>query len=347
MSVAARLAIVMGTAAALSAQALRWERLPDLPQALAGQFVGVHDGALIVAGGSYWTAPPWRNGVKVFSDAVYTLRAGDAHWKQAGRLPEPVAYGAAISTRSGLICAGGQQGGEFTAHVWLLAIENGAVVTRRLPSLPYALAMHSGAQLHGQIYLAGGQRSPDSSMAQRCFLTADLAGLAAGRAQWQELPPWPGRPRFLAQMAALSDRLHLAGGSDLIVQGGLPERVFLDDAYEYQPQSGWRALPNLPRPLQAAPAIGLDGLVLIFGGNDGQYPASLREKHPGFRPEILTFSPGSRVWCSAGRVPVALVTTGAVQWNQGIVIAGGEDRPGSRSAAVYHGKWMTAQGRRR
>lgn len=58
MSCATRLAIVMGTAAALSAQTLQWERLPDLPQALAGQFVGVHDGTLIVAGGSYWTGPP-------------------------------------------------------------------------------------------------------------------------------------------------------------------------------------------------------------------------------------------------------------------------------------------------
>ena len=33
---------------------LGWRRLPDLPLALAGQFAGVHNGALIVAGGSHF-----------------------------------------------------------------------------------------------------------------------------------------------------------------------------------------------------------------------------------------------------------------------------------------------------
>ncbi|MGH9630617.1 MAG: hypothetical protein ACRD7E_20080, partial [Bryobacteraceae bacterium] len=61
----------------------RWERLPDLPSAISGQFAGVSGGclsrnsrttdscALIVAGGSYFPVPLLEGGRKVWVDTVF------------------------------------------------------------------------------------------------------------------------------------------------------------------------------------------------------------------------------------------------------------------------------------
>ena len=88
---------------------LSWRDLPELPQAVGGQFVGVVDDYLVVAGGSYFNTPPWSGGKKIWVDTVYTLGRGDKQWRLAGHLPTPLGYGiAAISTADGMLCIGGQ-----------------------------------------------------------------------------------------------------------------------------------------------------------------------------------------------------------------------------------------------
>ncbi len=103
---------------------LQWSELPALPDELgvAGPFAGVHNDALIVAGGANFPKPVWEND-KVWHDAIYVLtRSGEDYvWKDGGKLPRPLAYGAAVSTADGVVCIGGNDADEtfsdvFSAH---------------------------------------------------------------------------------------------------------------------------------------------------------------------------------------------------------------------------------------
>jgi hypothetical protein len=98
-----------------------WTELPPLPPApgraaqpgVAGPFVGVHAGALLVAGGANFPdAPPWEGGIKTYWDSLFVLvksASGAPAWVRDERLRllRPLAYGAAVDTPAGLLCIGG------------------------------------------------------------------------------------------------------------------------------------------------------------------------------------------------------------------------------------------------
>jgi N-acetylneuraminic acid mutarotase len=314
-----------------------WRELPGLPRALGGQFVGTAGESLVVAGGSYWTGAPWDRGEKVWVDTIYTLGKYDSAWTMRARLSEPLAYGAAVSTGEGLLLLGGQTHRAFSNSVYLF---DGRAV-RKLGELPEPLAMHGAAVAGGVVYLAGGQPTFTPTAALNQVLAASLKDVLEGKAVWKKLPPWPGRPRFFAQVAAVGDSLYVAGGSDLIPDtGGAPVRLFLFDAFRYSPASGWKKLMPLPRTAQAGLAISMGGRLLVMGGSDGTLPEELRERHPGFRREVYAYDTGKDDWDRVGEMPVSLVTTGVAQWGDEFVIAGGEDRPGHRSSRVVAGRFQ-------
>ena len=91
---------------------LRWEALPPLPEDLgvAGPLAGIHHDALIVAGGANFPRPVWQS-EKVWRDSLYVLEldSPEPAWIQAGNLPRPLAYGAAVSTPDGIVCMGGNE----------------------------------------------------------------------------------------------------------------------------------------------------------------------------------------------------------------------------------------------
>jgi len=305
--------VVLITALCLGATG--WHRLAVLPDqwGVAGAFAGVSDGALIVAGGANFpNGFPWEGGKKVWHDDIFVLTASDGSWQRVGKLPRPLAYGVSINTDRGLICIGGNDATQQYADVFLL---NHRGETTRLPDLPLSLANAAGAQLDGIIYVAGGETAEGT---RKIFLAFD------GK-QWRQLPPWPGCGRMLAQAAAVKDAFYLVGGVELIAG----KRRYLRDAYRYHPTTGWERLPDLPRPLAAAPAIGGERL-LIFGGDDGSKVGA--QPHPGFCTEILSYENG---WKTVGQLPAPRVTTTAVRWNGQIVIPSGEARPGVRSPEVW------------
>ena len=60
---------------------MEWDQLPALPNAVgvAGPFVGMHQDALIVAGGANFQPPVWESG-KVWHDRIHVLtRTEDGH----------------------------------------------------------------------------------------------------------------------------------------------------------------------------------------------------------------------------------------------------------------------------
>lgn len=335
---------------------LTWTQLPLLPDQIgfAGSFVGVSNGALLVAGGANFgpEGTPWNGAEKIWYDHIFALEKPDGKWKVAGRLPHPLGYGVSISWEDGFICIGGNNASRHDTDAFILRYVADTIAIEHLPPLPSSNANACGALVGNTVYIAGGQKSADSKTAE-VFWALDLSATSR---KWQALPLWPGPSRMLAVAGAQKDSFYLFGGTELVAdQQGNLQRKFLTDAYKYQPEQGWTKLANLPEPIVAAPSPAFTDKgsnLLIFGGDNGRYFKEndhLRANHPGFSDKIWAYDCLHNSWSQAGEITTnkksdavenpnastwAPVTTPLTVWNGSIVLAGGEVRPGTRTPRV-------------
>ncbi|MCC6262607.1 MAG: hypothetical protein IT169_03445 [Bryobacterales bacterium] len=331
----------LGCAAALALPSItvgrerRWARLPDLPAGLAGQFVGVHDGALIVAGGSYFSVPSWSGGQREWSAKAFLLSQPNGEWRDVS-LPVSLAHGSAVSHRRRVLLIGGTDPGGYQRKCWWLRSIGREARLDAAPDLPTPLAYCGGALVGDTAYVFGGQTSPTATHAERALYSLDLARPSAN---WRVEREFPGTGRIYAAVASAGGRLFVAGGASLSAgPDGKPQRTYLRDAWSYHPGEGWRALPDLPGLTCAAPSIGVGDRFAILGGSDGSLDArvmELKDRHPGFPRAIRVYEPARNAWQSHGEVPFSLVATMAAAWRGRVVIPGGEDRPSHRSRAVW------------
>jgi N-acetylneuraminic acid mutarotase len=275
---------------------LEWSEMPRLPASagdgFSGSYVGAHNGALLVCGGTRFPgAPPWEGGEREWSDAIYLLWRGyteedQPEWRVLEEsMPKPMAFGAAVETQDGLVCIGGNVAGVPTRAVlclsWNPILEK--LEIRSLPPLPYPLAMASAARLGDTIYVAGGQQETPAGKPLDVFLSLDLSLLndSGGGATWVSLPSWPGRPRLMATLVAVpgdegaDERgVYLFGGKDVAEDG---TTTILGDAHRFDPSLGeWERLPDMMidgmgrKALVGAPGVAIgDGRILLLGGDDG------------------------------------------------------------------------------
>lgn len=325
---------------------LQWESLPPLPNELgvAGPFVGVHNDALIVAGGANFPAPVWEN-EKVWHDRIHVLvRQGDGYaWKDGGKLPRSIAYGAAVSTPDGVVCMGGGDKTEVYDDVFLLSWDPVAERITRTDYRPLPQpCVHGQAVVIGNvIYLAGGQRANKLDSAMTNFWSFDLEEKDnAAEIAWKELAPWPGPSRALNvtvhQHNGYNDCIYVMSGRRL--EGD--DVQFLKDVWEFTPVTGtWRARSDAPRCFMAGEGIGIgQSHILILGGADGSLfhkGDELKDDHPGFPKEALAYHTITDTWTSGGPIPCNHVTTIAVKWNDRIVLSSGEVRPRVRSPSIW------------
>jgi N-acetylneuraminic acid mutarotase len=326
------------TASARGGEFPTWSKLPSLPdrEGFAGAFAGTHGGALIVAGGANFPdKKPWEGGTKVWYDTVFVLDNLNGQWRTGGKLPRPLGYGAAVTTKDGMACIGGSDAKHHYADTFLLRYSEGKVAAQKLPSLPRSCANFSGAFLANTIYVAGGTERPDATEALKTFWSLDVSRPDAG---WRELDPWPGPERMLATVGVRDGSLFLFSGAALKAgPDGKPRREWLRDAYRFTPGKGWKRIADLPRAAVAAPAPSpvVNGKLLVLGGDDGTQVNTALTEHKGFPRDVLAYDPGDDKWERFGELPFALVTTMAVVWDDRLVIPGGEARPGVRSPEVW------------
>ena len=326
-------------------QFLQWDPLPALPNELgvAGPFAGVHNDALIIAGGANFPEPVWEND-KVWHDEIHVLvhPASGYMWKSGGKLPRPIAYGAAVSTPDGVVCMGGSDKGKVYSDVFLLSWDPEAHRVTRIdyPALPRPCAYGQAVVIGKIIYLAGGQSDTGLDSAMASFWTLDLSQKGSEEFAWKELPPWPGPSR------AFNATVHQHNGYDdcVYVMSGRRQEgddvQFLKDVWEYAPVTGtWRARTDAPRCFMAGQGIGVgQSHILILGGADGSLfhkADELKDEHPGFPKDALVYHTITDTWTSGGPIPANHVTTLAVKWNDRIVLPSGEVRPRVRSPAVW------------
>lgn len=351
-------------------EVLRWMELPPLPDELgvAGPFVGVHNDALIVAGGANFARPYWES-EKVWVNDVWVLtRAEDGSWKWITglKLDREIGYGASVSSSRGVVCMGGNNAREMFRRCFLLQWdpENRRLVQKPLPDLPQPCGHGAAAILGEVVYLAGGQTGEGLETAMTNFWRLDLSR-PEDMWQWEILPPWPGPARAfnltIAQhngfdpcIYVISGRCQRAGATG--VQGVEP----LLDIYEFNPtrferqergrrtgadgvdagpSAAWRRRMDVPVSVMAGTGIAVgQSHVFVLSGADGSLMAdadALKLDHPGFPKRILAYHTITDTWIDAGPSPANQVTTQATWFDGQIVLASGEIKPRVRTTAVW------------
>lgn len=333
------LAVLVLFFAPLATAGLEWSELPPLPDShgFAGTLAGTSEGALIVAGGANFPdGPPWAGGVKAWHDRIFVLESPDGTWREAGRLPGPLAYGVAFSTPAGLVCVGGNDAEIHHAEVLRLRWNGSEIETESLPPLPVPLANMAGAMVGDTIHLIGGSVAPDATTASNRHFSFDGD-------RWRELEPLPAAGRIFPVAASRDGDFFVFSGASLAPDAdGKPARTYLRDAWKFDASQAWTRLTDLPRAAVAAPSpaptTGASHLMII-GGDDGTLATfEPKSAHPGFSREILAYDTVTHTWTAGPALPEnfsAPVTTAVVDWRGRFVIPTGEIRPAVRSPQVF------------
>lgn len=347
------IACALGSAPTLSAQVLQWEPQTPIPDELgvAGPFVGVHNQALIVAGGANFPQPVWESS-KVWHDRIYvgtqeTTASGRLRWAEAGRLEFPVGYGACVSTPKGVLCIGGNDATDSFSDVFLLQWDAaaGQITQTAWPRLPHPFVYAAAAQIGDTVYLFGGQTGSELRSATAELWTLDLSAEGTDQFEWTQRHSCPGPSRAFALLTAqhngYTDCLYVMSGrrADLAADGS-SEVQFLTDTWEYNPVTDqWRQRADVPQCVMAGTAAAFgQSHIMVLGGADGSrffQSDELRDAHPGFPKTSLAYHTITDTWTDAGETPANHVTTPAVRWGDQVVIASGEVRPRVRSPQVW------------
>jgi len=272
----------------------------------------------------------------VWQNRVFALPDLKTGWLEVGQLPRPLAYGISVTTPDGLVCLGGSDASRHYAEVFHLSWSNGRLQIKPFPSLPIPLANAAGALLGNTIYIAGGSEQPGERTALDKLFAFDLS---QPQPTWKEREPCPGKPRILPLAAVQEGSFFLVGGIALEPTNGTIGRVYLRDAWRYQPAIGWRRIADLPHPIAAspspAPALGQSHF-LVLGGDDGsKLGFQPIDQHPGFARDILAYHTITDTWTPSGEVPAARATVPVASWGGHFVVSSGEVRPGVRSPEVW------------
>ncbi|MGI9543760.1 MAG: sodium:solute symporter family transporter, partial [Cyclobacteriaceae bacterium] len=332
-----------------------WEALSDLPivgdqsEALgvAGPIAGVHNDVMIVAGGANFSRPYWES-EKQWHDDIWVLTS-EKQWIKGGKLDQPMAYSAVVSSSLGVVAMGGADHEKTYDDVLLLKwnAESKVIEKEQLPKLPKPCAYGSAALIGDVIYLAGGSEKLPLATAMVNFWSLDLSLYGTEDFAWEVLPAWPGSERAfnitIAQHNGYTNCIYVISGRREQSKGNWE---VLSDVYEFNPedhQSGaespWRQRANIPEARMAGTGIGVgQSHLFILSGADGtlhKQADNLKDKHPGFPKSIFGYHTITNTWFKAAEMPANQVTTHAFRWNEDVIIASGEIKPRTRSPQIW------------
>jgi cyclically-permuted mutarotase family protein len=264
----------------------------DIPNPIGmnGSFTGVHNDALIIAGGANFPKTPvWEGGKKQWHNSVYVLSKDGSRkiWNTKElKLPKALANGVSINTPNGILCIGGDDADQVYKEVFLLKWneEQKTIEIENLPPMPVSLANMGAGLIGDMVYLVGGQESKKGNTTNN-FLSFNLSSIIGREAYtWKIHKNFPGKDRMQAVVVGQSnghqDCLYVFSGVSYDKDAKFTHEM-LYDVHEYDPHKKlWtqkKSIPNNGTPgvqggyLAAAPAIKMgDSHVIIFGGAGGE-----------------------------------------------------------------------------
>jgi SSS family solute:Na+ symporter len=328
---------------------LNWSQLPILPACTgqteplgaAGVFAGVHNDALIIAGGANF-ARPYDKTQKQWHDDIFILEKNSKEWLTGFKLDRPIAYGVSVSTKYGIVCIGGNDVNQTYDNVFLLKWDskNKKIEKTNLPSLPLPCSNTAAAIIGDVVYVAGGQQTTNLSSAMKNFWSLDLSKISEpNNLNWKQLPVWPGERRAFNLTAAQHNGKEYCV---YVIGGRYQEKaedanwVAHNDIYEFSPsKSVWKKCADLPYPVHAV--CGMDvgqSHILIFGTALKSQTADANSVGC-FNRDVLAYHTITDTVIKVGQMPLSQVTTTAVKWNGDIIIPSGEICPKVRTPQIY------------
>jgi len=332
------------------------------PIGVAGPFVGVHDGALIIAGGANFDKP-YEKTQKTWHNDIWVLEKGGENWLGDFKLDRPVAYGASVSTKYGVVCIGGNDANQSYDSVFLLRWDskNKKVEKVDMPPLPLPCSHTAAACIGDVIYVAGGQQTTSLVSAIKNFWLLDLSKVSEPNGlSWKQLPVWPGPQRAFNITAAQ----HNGKEYCIYVIGGRYQKteedaniVLLDDIYEFSPskysaaqntgQGAWKECSRPPYPVHAVSGIDLgQSHIIIFGSALTSQSVGIDNSNGTgcFLKDILAYHTITDTYVRVGQLPLSQVTTTAVKWDGNIVIPSGEICPRIRTPQIWQAELKPNKG---
>ena len=258
-----------------------WRELAPLPLARAGCAVGVLQGELVVAGGTYW-----QEGRKFWCEKVDSFDPATNRWPARAPLPRPGGDAAAVAHEGTLYVFGGGTEGVAESTAWAMRDNRWSALPHL--ALPAPRRSVGVAVVNGTFYLLGGLTGTGSDFASA---TSTLwAARPDGR--WEARAPLPGPARFNLSVGVVAGRIIVAGGC-APANGAVSN---LDEIIAYDPSTDqWTLLGRLPFANRAASGLADESGLLMFGGYTDKFETGiLRYDVPSGRVE------------PAGRLPVGL-----------------------------------------
>jgi SSS family transporter len=280
---------------------------------VAGPLVGVHNDALIVAGGANFPhGVPWNDpvpsqidaGMKIYWDDIFVLtkNVGDMQseyrWQRSpSKLSEPVGYGVSVSTPYGVICIGGES----------------KPITRDADGDPtQTLKIHDGV-----FVLRWNPRTRSIELGDRLI---DLEDASTESAVLPKLTV----PTTALSGALIGSVIYVAGGDS--GNGATTNFWALDLAMRNSSRDfRWRELPAWPGPprvlaIAAAQSDGAEDCFYLFSG---------RQTRPGQDSVLLAdtyrFRPSANQWQRLSDSPRCLMAgTGLAAGAHHVLIFGGD-----------------------
>lgn len=317
-------------------------------QGVSGAFSGVLNNQMIVAGGcNFPNTPAAEGGTKVFYDHIYAFTGQS--WEIVGQLPQPMAYGASVTTPEGILIIGGFDGSKAYASVGLLQW-NANTKSTTYQSLPdFPTAFYDGAAAlgnDGYVYVAGGLDS-NGNPNTACYRLHPHSGQT-----WERLPDLPvaGRlqPTAVVQNGAEGPLFLLLGGYDKAARQTARTSLILDLKRWAWRETSPMVAEGKPFALVGATAVNSGSqFVVCFGGVDQTiFEHAIRQEagddylhHPAewyqFRRSLVLYNTITDTWVEEADSPL-LARAGAsvIPYNGEWVVVNGETQPGVRGTEV-------------
>ena len=260
-------------------------------------------------------------------------------WIHAGTLPDSVAYGATFQIGNALVLAGGNVSGKPSDKVYKLDVRGGKASIKALQALPDAVEQAGWACDGRRCFLAGGISASGRSDA---VYVCDK-----GKYRWKELCPLPV-PLVQPVAFACGEKLYVWGGFDPVSSEVYSKGWCLDIA-----SGEWSETAGVPDGGTFVGASGVtlpDGRLLVVGGVNREIFRKALHNGPEdripylsmdpaayhFRDIAWVFDPQAEGWQQAGTSGrTALAGAGICIYKRGVIIAGGEIKPGIRSPHIF------------
>ena len=288
-------------------------------------------------------------------------------------LPEPLAYGSSVSLTDGVLCIGGNGLINASAKVFLIKWDKKAndILIIDFPELSVPLCYSTAVLSDNVVYVIGGASAPNGTETTNYFFSLDLAKRNSPDFGWEKLTPYPGISRTFGVSAAQSNGIrkciYFFSGRNTNNPGN---PVVFNDGLVYDPMDRtWKSIPQSSAsgfPVMAGSAfpIGSNNIIFTGGVSDSIFTKEQQLKyemadainqknisktdflknelslfyteHKGFSQKILIYNTVANTIISGGNFTTFCpVTTNAIPFSNGAIIASGEITPGVRTPDIF------------